>query len=95
MEIKRTYEMSVATDRRYTIHRSTLGEQMDCSECRSAMITAAHAAVMFGVSQRTIFRHIEANLIHFAEIVSGAVMVCLPSLRDAIDRFPATRQLGE
>lgn len=86
MEIKRKLEMSIATDRRYTVRRAPAGEQMNCAVCGAAMLTAEQAAAMFGVTQRIIFRHIENASAHYAETVSGAVMICLPSLASAIDR---------
>jgi hypothetical protein len=43
----------------------------------------AEAAVIANVTQRTLFRRIEAGDLHFAETGEGAVLVCLNSLKTA------------
>jgi hypothetical protein len=73
MEIKRKFEMSVATNRRYVIRQSKSGRQIPCAECGAPMLTAEQAAVLLGIKQRRIFRIIETGAAHFAETDAGAV----------------------
>lgn len=44
------------------------------------MVTPEAAAVVAGVSTRTVYRWVEAGKIHFAETPAGLVLVCLNSL---------------
>jgi hypothetical protein len=84
MEIKRKFEMSVATNRRYIIRQSKQVGQIACAECGEPMLTAEQAANMFGIKQRRIFQIIETEAAHFTEIEAGAVMVCLTSLAEVL-----------
>jgi hypothetical protein len=53
-----------------------------CEACRSEvkMIGAEEASVLTGLSQRAIFRLIEADQLHFSETRRGALLICLNSL---------------
>ena len=84
MEIKRKFEMLVATNRRYTIRQPASGRQIACAECGEPMLTAEKAANIFGITQRRIFQIIETEATHFAEIEAGAVMICLTSLEEVL-----------
>jgi excisionase family DNA binding protein len=44
------------------------------------MLTPTEAAWQTKVSQRVLYRWIEAGLIHFTETVDGGVFICLSSL---------------
>jgi hypothetical protein len=85
MEIKRKFEMLVATNRRYTIRQSTPGRQIACAECGEPMLTAEQSAKMFGITQRRIFQIVETEAVHFTEIEAGAVMICMTSLAEALE----------
>ena len=85
MEIKRKFEMSVATNRRYIIHQSASGRQIACAKCGEPMLMTEQAAGFFGVTQRRIFQIIENEAAHFTESEAGAVMICLTSLAKALD----------
>jgi len=85
MEIKRKFEMSIATNRRYIIHQPASGRQIACAECGEPMLTTEQAASIFGITQRRIFQIIETEAAHFAEIEAGAVMICLTSLAEVLD----------
>ena len=85
MEIKRKLEMSVATDRRYIIRQSEKAEQISCAVCDGAMLTAEQTAGFFGIGQRLIFRAIEKEAVHFAEIDMCEVAVCLQSMAKMMD----------
>jgi len=80
MEIKRKFEMSVATNRRYIIRQSKQVGQIACAECGEPMLMSEQAAGFFGIKQRRIFQIIETEAAHFTETKVGAVMICITSL---------------
>ncbi len=84
MEIKRKFEMLIATNRRYTIRQSAPARQIACAECGEPMLTTEQAAGFFGVTQRRIFQVIETEAAHFTETEAGAVMICLTSLAEVL-----------
>ena len=53
-----------------------------CPGCvaETVMIRPEAAAVLTGLSTRTIYRRVEAGRVHFAETTEGALLVCLNSL---------------
>lgn len=85
MEIKRKFEMLVATNRRYVIRQSAPGRQILCAECGEPMLTAEQAANLFGIQQRRIFQIIETEAAHFTETKAGAAMICITSLAIVLD----------
>ncbi len=85
MEIKRKFEMSVATNRRYIIQQSKQHGQIPCAECGEPMLTTEQAASIFDIKQRRIFQIIETEAAHFTEIEAGAAMICLTSLAEVLD----------
>ena len=85
MEIKRKFEMLVATNRRYIIRQSPSGRQIVCAKCGEPMLMTEQAAGFFGVKQRRIFQIIETEAAHFTEIEAGAVMICMTSLAEILD----------
>jgi hypothetical protein len=54
-----------------------------CAACgaETLMATAMQAARAFSITQRTIFRLVENNRIHFVETPEGQMMICLDSLQ--------------
>jgi hypothetical protein len=80
MEIKRRFELSIATNRIYIIRQSPSGRQIACAECGKPMLRVEQAAVLFGIKQRRIFQIIETGAAHYTEGEAGAVMICLNSL---------------
>jgi len=85
MEIKRKFEMLIATNRRYTIRQSAPARQIACAECGEPMLTTEQAANIFGITQRRIFQIIETEAAHFTETEAGALMICLNSLAAVLD----------
>ncbi len=85
MEIKRSFEMLVATNRRYIIRQSKSVRQIACAECGEPMLTTEQAANIFGIKQRRIFQIIESKAAHFTETEAGTVMICLTSLAEFFD----------
>ena len=53
-----------------------------CERCRSEVLLmrVEEAAVTADITQRALFRLIEAGKLHFAETSDGAVLICLNSL---------------
>jgi len=53
-----------------------------CETCRAEreMIGVEEASLLTGLSQRAIFRLIEASRLHFSETPRGALLICLSSL---------------
>ncbi len=44
------------------------------------MVTPDEAFALSGISQRLIYRRVEAEEVHTAETASGALLICLNSL---------------
>jgi hypothetical protein len=80
MEIKRKFEMLVATNRQFIIRQPASGRQIACAECGEPMLMTEQAAKIFGIKQRRIFQIIENEAAHFAETEACAVMICITSL---------------
>jgi hypothetical protein len=53
-----------------------------CPGCvtETVMLRPEAAAVLTGLSTRTIYRRVEADRVHFAETTEGSLLVCLDSL---------------
>jgi hypothetical protein len=53
-----------------------------CAACRSGVrrLTVEEAATVAGADSMTIYRRIEAGLIHFSETDAGALLICGSSL---------------
>lgn len=89
--MKRRIEISVESREVWVIKRP--GRQaaiVRCAVCahESGMLTPWEAARLAGVDLRTVFRWIEANRLHFAELPDGNVLICLASLPLKHDQFP-------
>ena len=80
MQIKRQFEMTIATRRRLIIRQTGTIETVFCNECGEAMLPAEQAAGFFGITQRRIFQIVETGAAHFTETQTGAAMICLSSL---------------
>ena len=94
MEIKRRFEMSVATNRRYIIRQSKQVGQIACAECGEPMLRVEQAANIFNIKQRRIFQIIETEAAHFTESEAGAVMICLTSLAAVLDGEARNNQIS-
>lgn len=51
-----------------------------CSGQQSLMLAPQEAAVLSGVSLRTIFRWVEAGQVHYLEQADGLFLICLNSM---------------
>jgi len=84
MEIKRKFEMLVATNRRYIIRQSPSVRQIACARCGEPMLMTEQAAGLLGITQRRIFQIIETEAAHFTETEAGAAMICILSLKETL-----------
>ena len=85
VKARRITEITVETDETFTIRRSADSVRVPCPQCGSlsAMVTPNEAAALFGVGIRDLCREIDAGRLHFQEIESGSVLICLGSLQQA------------
>lgn len=53
-----------------------------CGACRveTLMLMPEQAAILYGTTQREIFRQIESGELHFVEMKNGALFVCCKAL---------------
>lgn len=93
MEIKRKFNISVVTNRRYIIRQQMTGQTKFCSECGDPMLTTGQASGFFGIKQRRIFQIIEADAAHFKETGADPVMICLSSLAAVLDSKSPEKQI--
>ncbi len=86
MEIKRKIEIFTATNRRLVVRRNNPAHDITCTDCGTTMVTSENAAKIFGISQRNVFRLVEAGSVHFTEVENGELMICLRSLTAVLDK---------
>ena len=78
---RRRTEITIETERVLVFSRpSRLVAWCDGCGAQAEMVTADEAALIAGVSSRTVYRWVEAGRLHFAEPERGALLVCLKSL---------------
>ena len=82
--MKRKIQLTIETHQLLVIKRTKGSTQSWCGECAGdvPLIRPEEAAVLAGVSPRTIYRRVEAGLVHFAESSEGWLLICLDSLLD-------------
>ena len=82
--MKRKIQLTIETHELLVISRTKGSTQGWCSECVGdvPLVRPEEAAVLADVSPRTIYRRVEAGLVHFAESPEGWLLVCLSSLLD-------------
>ncbi|MCY7348045.1 MAG: hypothetical protein LH614_17775 [Pyrinomonadaceae bacterium] len=93
MEIKRTTEIFVETNRRLVIRQPESAEHFLCPNCNDAMLAAEQIAVVFGISRRAVYQIIETEAAHFVETETGFLLVCPNSLAKILAN--RTETLGE
>jgi hypothetical protein len=79
---KRRIEISLERNEFLIISRTENPLTKWCESCSGAvpMITPDQAAVMAGVSWRTISHWVESGRIHFTETPDGLLLICINSL---------------
>ena len=85
MRRRRRVEITVET-RQMVIRRSTTQVPVWCNECSSPvqLILPEEAAVLAGVSTRTIYHWVERGQLYFVETDSGRLLICPNSLPTSI-----------
>jgi hypothetical protein len=83
--MRRKIQLTVETHQLLVISRTKGSTQGWCSECAGdvPLIKPEEAAVLAGVSPRTIYRRVEAGFVHFAESPEGWLLICLSSLLES------------
>lgn len=82
MKKKKRTEMVVEREQVLVIRRLDDRQPRWCAECagQAQMVSVDEAAVLAGLSERTIYRRVEAGQLHFAESTDGLLLVCVKSL---------------
>ena len=84
MELKRTTEIFVETNRRFVIRQPEAAEQIFCPNCTELMLTAEQIAAVFDISHRAVYQIIENGAAHFVETEAGVLLVCPNSLAESL-----------
>lgn len=81
MKRRKRIEITVETSL-LVIRRGSKQALVWCIECSAPvqLITPEEAAVLAGVSTRTVYRRVEREQLHFVETDSGRLLICLNSL---------------
>lgn len=85
MKVKRRFEVSIDTTRRFIIRQSAPGSEIACTECGESMLQVEQVAAFFNIRQRHIFQIVESGAAHFTETEAGAALICIPSLGRALE----------
>lgn len=82
MATKRRTEIIVETERVIIIPSPTVPFYLWCDACsmQTEMVTPEQAAALVRVTPRTVYRWIEAQLLHFVEEPDGRLLICRNSL---------------
>ena len=82
--MRRKVQLTIETHKLLVIKKARDLTQGWCSECARdvPLIKPEEAAVLPGVSPRTIYRRVEAGFVYFAESPEGWLLICLSSLLD-------------
>ena len=83
-DTRRRIEITVERQRILLVKRRQPAATVWCETCagRPQMLTLDEAARLLGVSERDIFRRVEARQVHFTETAGGRLYVCGSSLQD-------------
>jgi hypothetical protein len=83
---RRTIELTVEHSQFFVLRKGRRFVLAWCGECagRVPLFTLEEAARRARLSERAVYRKVEAGEIHFVETPEGALLVCLDSLARAI-----------
>ncbi|MFN2412647.1 MAG: hypothetical protein ABR535_06285 [Pyrinomonadaceae bacterium] len=83
--MKQTAEITFETEETIVLRQGSAIVVEFCSGCgeRVLMASPQTIAVLSGVSEREIFRLVEANQIHFAE--TGCILICMKSANESLE----------
>jgi len=85
---KRRKEITVEMNEVFVIRQAGRKVRAWCVGCGAevVMVTPEAAAIVWGVSTRTIYCFVEAGKIHFLETSEGLLLVCTHSLMQVLVR---------
>jgi excisionase family DNA binding protein len=80
--MKKRTETIIETHQVQIVRRRKRAARAWCEACAAAvrMVTSEEAATLAGVTQRTIYRRVEAGELHFVETPEGALLICSNSI---------------
>ena len=80
----KTTEVTIERDELWVVRRPRARAPGWCAACgETEFVTPETAAVLAGSTTRTLYRLVEAGLVHFLETPEGFLLVCLRSLTTA------------
>jgi len=82
MKKRRRMQVTVETERLIVVAGTHGSIEGPCEVCgkRVKLVPVEAASAVSGLSQRAIFRDLEAGLMHFLELPGGKLLICLDSL---------------
>lgn len=81
MKRVRTTEVIIERDEVFVVRRGPAPPAVRCGACGETEIVSPEAAALLcRTTTRTLYRLVEAGLVHFAETPEGLLFVCLRSL---------------
>jgi hypothetical protein len=89
MEIKRTIEFFVETERRLIIPAADFSVREICPDCGDTMLTAEIVAARLNLNRRRVYLLVETGAVHFRETDAGLLLACGASVQAA--EIAATR----
>ena len=96
MNSRRITEITFEATESVTIWRAAGSVRTVCTECEPAeeMVTLDEAFVLSRIGARALFREIESGRLHFHEIGSGSIVICLHSLERAVQQTSSNPKLS-
>lgn len=90
MKARRITEITVETDEIFTLRRDAGAAQARCAQCGSAAATLSHpeSAALLWAAISSVGSRVAPERIHMTKAESGAIVICLDSLRKAAPQLP-------
>lgn len=80
MATKRRTEIIIETERMVVVPASSTFRWCNACSGQVEMVAPEQAAVLVNITARTVYRWVEAQLLHFLEEPDGQVLICRNSL---------------
>jgi len=86
--MKKRTETIIETHQVQIVRKRKRGTHAWCAACAATvrMVTPESAATMAGVTQRTIYRRVEAGELHFIETPDGTLLICANSFGPSVHK---------
>ena len=83
---KKRTEIAFELEQTMIVKRRSGSASAWCNDCELevVMLTPDEVASITSTTTRSLYRWVEAGIIHFTETQSGLIRICLPSLLQAI-----------